>query len=103
MADETNPRSLDFQLDHLVELYEKLPRNDPADLAGMYAALKTLRAIDLQRIPFSASNKTARGQQTMKHLDRFLSELENLLPKWSNDLSSRYFSHARTLPVRMGQ
>jgi len=103
MADETNPRSLDFQLDHLAELYEKLPRNDPADLAAMRAAVKTLRAIDLQRIPFSASNKATRGQQTMKHLDRFLLELEQLLPKWSNDLSSRYFSHARTLPVRMGQ
>jgi len=103
MADETNPRSLDFQLDHLAELYEKLPRNDPADLAGMNAAVKTLRAIDLQRILFSASNKAVRGQQTIKHLDRFLSELEQLLPKWSNDLSSRYFSHARTLPVSMGQ
>ncbi len=103
MADGTNPRSLDFQLDHLAELYEKLPRNDPADLAAMHAAVKTLRAIDLQRISFSASNKTTRRPQTMKHLDRFLSELEHLLPKWSNDLSSRYFSHARTLPVRMGQ
>jgi uncharacterized alpha-E superfamily protein len=27
MADETNPRSLDFQLSHLAELYEKLPRH----------------------------------------------------------------------------
>jgi hypothetical protein len=25
-----------------------------------------------------------------------------LLPSWSNNLSSRYFSHARTLPVTIG-
>ena len=34
MADETNPRSLDFQLSHLADLYQKLPRHVPDDLAG---------------------------------------------------------------------
>ena len=34
MADETNPRSLDFQLSHLADLYQKLPRHVPVDLAG---------------------------------------------------------------------
>jgi uncharacterized circularly permuted ATP-grasp superfamily protein len=103
MADETNPRSLDFQLDHLVELYEKLPRHDPAGLKMMQGALKTLRSIDLHGVLFPASNKASKPQQRLKHLDRFLADLEQLLPKWSNDLSSRYFSHARTLPVTMGQ
>lgn len=103
MADETNPRSLDFQLDHLVELYEKLPRHDPAELKMMQGALKTLRSIDLHGVLFPASNKASKPQQRLKHLDRFLADLEQLLPKWSNDLSSRYFSHARTLPVTMGQ
>ena len=103
MADETNPRSLDFQLDHLVELYEKLPRHDAAELKVMQNALKTLRSFDLQGIPFPASNNGPRTRQGLKHLDRFLADLEQLLPKWSNDLSSRYFSHARTLPVTMGQ
>ena len=27
MADETNPRSLDFQIGHLADLYRKLPRH----------------------------------------------------------------------------
>ena len=103
MADETNPRSLDFQLDHLVELYQKLPRHDPADLQAMQSALKTLRSIDLQGITFLASNKKMASQPGLKHLERFLADLEQLLPKWSNDLSSQYFSHARTLPVTMGQ
>ena len=103
MADETNPRSLDFQLDHLVELYEKLPRHEASELKTLQGALEGLRAIDLQRILYPASKKATRGQQTIKHVDRFLTDLEQLLPKWSNDLSSRYFSHARTLPVTMGQ
>jgi hypothetical protein len=29
--------------------------------------------------------------------------LEGLLPSWSNNLSNRYFSHARTLPITIGQ
>ena len=39
MADETNPRSLDFQLSHLADLYQKLPRHVPVDLQAMRAAL----------------------------------------------------------------
>ena len=37
MADETNPRSLDFQLSHLADLYAKLPRHIPEDLQAMQA------------------------------------------------------------------
>ncbi len=35
MADESNPRSLDFQLTHLVDLYQRLPRHLPEDLQAM--------------------------------------------------------------------
>ncbi len=38
MLDESNPRSLEFQLAHLVDLYEKLPRYDPSDLQTMKGA-----------------------------------------------------------------
>jgi uncharacterized circularly permuted ATP-grasp superfamily protein/uncharacterized alpha-E superfamily protein len=103
MADETNPRSLDFQLDHLAELYEKLPRRDPSDLKMMQDAVESLRGVDLQAILYPLSGKPARGENGLKQLDRYLAELERLLPLWSNNLSSRYFSHARTLPVSMGQ
>ena len=98
MADETNPRSLDFQLSHIAELYEKLPRHVPAELNAMQAALHALRAFDLQEI-----SKNIRSEDGMSKLDRFLAELEILLPSWSNNLSSQYFSHARTLPITVGQ
>ena len=110
MLDGSNPRSLEFQLDHLVELYEKLPRFDPADLLTLTRALERLRSIDLQSIVYpphgateAAAGKPLRPNPALRRLDLSLAELENLLPSWSNNLSSRYFSHARTLPITMGQ
>ena len=107
LADETNPRSLDFQLAHLVDLYAKLPRHLPADLEAMREALAALRGFDLRAItyaaPAAASAKQKRALDGLGQMDRYLGELENLLPSWSNSLSSRYFSHARTLPITMGQ
>jgi uncharacterized alpha-E superfamily protein len=38
MADETNPRSLDFQLSHLADLYQKLPQAPPGSI------LKSMRS-----------------------------------------------------------
>jgi uncharacterized circularly permuted ATP-grasp superfamily protein len=103
MADETNPRSLDFQLEHMAELYEKLPRYDPSDWKTMRDALETLRSVDLQSILYPMLGKSRQEKKGLKQLDRYLAELERLLPSWSNNLSSRYFSHARTLPIIMGQ
>ena len=101
MADETNPRSLDFQLSHLSDLYAKLPRHLGPDLQSMQAAVASLRRVDLQTIvhPMEGSQGTSLGIRT---LDRLLKKLEELLPSWSNSLSSHYFSHARSLPISMG-
>jgi uncharacterized circularly permuted ATP-grasp superfamily protein/uncharacterized alpha-E superfamily protein len=107
MADETNPRSLDFQLDHLADLYEKLPRHAPEDLHSMRKAVAMLRSIDLQAItypsPLKGVEKATRDASALFRLDQYLAELEGLLPAWSNDLSSRYFSHARTQPTTVGE
>ncbi len=105
MADETNPRSLCFQLNHLTDLYEKLPRHISADLLAMESALASLRRIDLQAMAFAPLGGGPKGggpHSGLLELDRFLSQLEDLLPSWSNNLSSHYFSHARTLPIAMG-
>jgi len=104
MADETNPRSLDFQLSHLAELYAKLPRHSEDDLQSMHDALALLRSFDLGKLryPLPGAAKVARSENGLAELERFLRGLEGLLPSWSNNLSSRYFSHARTLPVSIG-
>ena len=103
MADETNPRSLDFQLSHLVDLYQKLPRHLPADLKAMRAALALLRSFDLRKVRYPLPGAAANGSDGLTRLAGFLRELEGLLPSWSNNLSNRYFSHARTLPITIGQ
>ena len=104
MADETNPRSLDFQLAHLADLYQKLPRHLPSELQAMRDALASLRGFDLGKLryPLPGPSKMANGTDGLHQLERFLRGLEKLLPSWSNNLSGRYFSHARTLPVTMG-
>jgi len=103
MADETNPRSLDFQLSHLADLYQKLPRHLPVDLQAMRAALALLRNFDLRKLKYPLPGAAADASDGLSHLAGFLRELEGLLPSWSNNLSSRYFSHARTLPISIGQ
>ncbi len=105
MADETNPRSLDFQLTHLVDLYQKLPRHLSDDLQAMREALALLRGFDLRelRFPLPGAVTAAQDAEGLSRLERFLRDLERLLPSWSNNLSSRYFSHARTLPINIGQ
>jgi uncharacterized alpha-E superfamily protein len=104
MADGTNPRSLDFQLAHLVDLYQRLPRHQPDDLQAMRDALALLRGFDLQTIGFTLPGDSAAAQDTegLARLGGFLSGLERLLPSWSDNLSSLYFSHARTLPITIG-
>ena len=107
MADETNPRSLDFQLSHLVDLYQKLPRHQPDDLEAMRDALRTAHAVSIcERLNIHCRAPTSERRVVptgCPGLNDFLRELERLLPSWSNNLSSRYFSHARTLPITIGQ
>jgi uncharacterized circularly permuted ATP-grasp superfamily protein/uncharacterized alpha-E superfamily protein len=102
MADDSNPRSLDFQLSHLVELYEKLPRHVAADLLAMEGALTSLRNIQLQAVQLSSLLKSKRAPNEFLTIDNYLMELESLLPSWSNNLASQYFNHARTMPIAMG-
>jgi len=105
LADETNPRSLVFQLNRLVDQYQRLPRHLPDDLQAMRNALASLRSFDLRdlKYPLPGAATVANGSDGLSRLERFLSELERLLPSWSNSISSRYFSHARTLPITIGQ
>jgi uncharacterized alpha-E superfamily protein len=105
MADETNPRSLDFQLTHLSELYQKLPRHSSADLEAMRDALTELRGFDLHAMKYPRMNGEVSSDDGdgLLRLERFLRELERLLPSWSNNLSSNYFSLARTFPVTIGE
>ena len=107
MADESNPRSLDFQLAHLADIYHKLPRHMADDLEAMREALAMLRSFDLRTLSYSLPGEApkkvkSKGSEGLVRLENFLGGLERLLPSWSDNLSSRYFSHARTLPISIG-
>ncbi|MGA9243104.1 MAG: hypothetical protein WBW03_14140, partial [Silvibacterium sp.] len=86
-------------------LYQKLPRHLPDDLQAMRDVLALLRNFDLREMQYPLPGAVAmtNGSEGLSRLERFLRELERLLPSWSNNLSSRYFSHARTLPITIGQ
>jgi uncharacterized alpha-E superfamily protein len=105
MSDDMNPRSLDFQLRHLADLYEKLPRHLTEDMQTMRSAADALRSFDLREIqyPLPGAATGQNGLDGLSRLERFLRDTERLLPSWSNNLSSRYFSHARSLPITIGQ
>ena len=101
-ADGSNPRSLDFQLTHLVHLYQQLPRHLADDLDAMRQAQVLLRAFDLQKLSYPLPGAVADDADGLHRLESFLKGLEALLTSWSNNLSSWYFSHARTLPITIG-
>jgi uncharacterized circularly permuted ATP-grasp superfamily protein/uncharacterized alpha-E superfamily protein len=104
MADTTNPRSLAFQITHLADLYQKLPRYMPDDLLTMRAVSELLRSFDLRSLeyplPGAASREHPPGE--LSRLQESLKGLESLLPSWSDNLSNMYFSHARTFSISIG-
>jgi uncharacterized alpha-E superfamily protein len=104
MADETNPRSLNFQMAHLTKLYRRLPRHTKDDFEAIRHALKLLRGLDLQQVdfPLPGSGRTGRCSDGLLQLDSSLSYVQNLLHSWADNISLTYFNHARTYPISIG-
>jgi uncharacterized alpha-E superfamily protein len=99
-----NPRSVDFQLAQLIELYQKLPRHVPADLETMREALIRLRSFDLGKLHYPLPNAERRAHGSgFKRLRGFLDDLEEVLNSWSRNLTARYFSHVSVLPIKIGE
>jgi uncharacterized alpha-E superfamily protein len=103
LLDELNPRSLAFQLNHLGDLYEKLPRHVGRDLRTIRKAAARVSEVDLSKLAYSAPGALEPDKlQPFIALDKLLQELEDLLPSWSNNISNTYFSHARTFAITLG-
>jgi uncharacterized alpha-E superfamily protein len=102
MADETNPRALNFQMNHLCGLYAKLPRHSPDDLKAIQHATTRLRQLDLENIDFPLPGRTVPKSEGQLDLEKLLHFVENLLPSWADNISLTYFNHARTYPISMG-
>ncbi|MGC2656979.1 MAG: circularly permuted type 2 ATP-grasp protein [Bryobacteraceae bacterium] len=105
MADETNPRSLDFQLSHVADLYGKLPRHSSDDLLILKNSVASLRGVNLRSVnyPLPGSDVAEENSEEHQRLRSVLKKLNAVLADWSNNLTDRYFSHARTLPIAIGE
>jgi hypothetical protein len=70
----------------------------------MKEALGMLRSFDLRELSYSLPTEPSAATRAdgLVRLESFLGGLERLLPSWSDNLSGRYFSHARTLPISIG-
>ncbi len=93
LTDETNPRSLAFQLRALVDHVEQLPRDggqplrSPEQRAAM-AALNSIHMIDVEAL------EEKPGGHHPTRIDRLLSRLADQLPRLSETISNRYLIHA---------
>jgi uncharacterized alpha-E superfamily protein len=93
LTDETNPRSIVYQLQALEEHVTRLPRAGRTPLLVPEArtvlrALSVVRVADLERLSRSDSN----GRRTA--LDETLSEIETALPLLADQLTLSYLAHA---------
>jgi uncharacterized alpha-E superfamily protein len=95
LADESNPRSLAFQLVALTESIDRLPRDAtiPGRSAEQRLVLSNLTAVRLAELE-SLAHADDSGNRT--RLQTLLSSLEADLPVLSDVIAASYFSHLQT-------
>lgn len=91
LLDETNPRSVAFQLVALNEHVAALPR-DPADPAR--TPHERIAQSLLHAIRMADSEQLAEPKEGRQQLDRLLARLAEQLPKLGEAISHRYLIHA---------
>jgi len=104
MADESNPRSLNFQMTHLADLHSRLPRYSAPDQEAIRQAVGLLRGLDLERLqfPLPGGEWPAQDRAGQLQIDRVLGSVQELLPGWAANISLTYFDHVHTYPISIG-
>jgi uncharacterized circularly permuted ATP-grasp superfamily protein/uncharacterized alpha-E superfamily protein len=104
LADETNPRSVAFQLAALGMHVEQLPRESAADSPGIELAI-TSNALEALRSADMAALCRRDRQGDRPALRAVLDQVAAGLPRFSDGLTRAYFSHAdaRQLAARRSQ
>ena len=105
MTDQNNPRSLIFQLLHLADFYQRLPRHSPEELKAIQHAVALLHGLDLEKVelPLPGNENIGADPRGQLELDRLFSLIQGLLYSWADNISLVYFNHATTLPISLGQ
>ncbi|MCA9120863.1 MAG: circularly permuted type 2 ATP-grasp protein [Planctomycetales bacterium] len=101
LTDETNPRSLVYQLEAISDHVENLPRDSSQPLRGpdqriALSMLHSARMLDLEA--FQEYRESAKSSA----LERALARIGNQLPKLSDMIGHRYLIHA-DVPQQMSE
>jgi uncharacterized alpha-E superfamily protein len=93
LTDETNPRSVAFQLVNIAQHVDALPRDRTQPVYGKdqriaMAALHSVRMLDVQAL---AEIHTLGGSDQLAHVCQ---RLESRLPELSDAITHRYLIHA---------
>jgi uncharacterized alpha-E superfamily protein len=101
LTDETNPRSIAYQLEAIAAHVDELPRSDTQAVRSpeQRMALALLNAVRLADV-FELSQTTSQGER--EALDRLLKRLCDQLPRFSDAVSGRFLIHAG-LPRHFGK
>lgn len=101
ITDETNPRSILFQLERIVEVMAQLPIEAdevaiPVDRRTAFELLHTVRMSQ----PSELVKQNPSGKR--ESLDRLLEQLTERLPELSNQIAARYLIHTTTAQTLTG-
>jgi uncharacterized alpha-E superfamily protein len=95
LLDETNPRSLVYQLNHLQQHISELPK-DRVDHRLNHEERLVLKVLtNLRLADLGTLSVVKDGARSYERLGRLLSRLEKLLIQTSETLSCKYFTHAQ--------
>jgi hypothetical protein len=75
------------------------------DARAIHDALLRLKSLNIAAVEYALPDDPGASNQSgdRQTLQRLLGELGQLLPSWSDNLSSTYFSHVRTIPIAIGE
>jgi uncharacterized alpha-E superfamily protein len=92
LTDETNPRSIAFQLESIVQHVDRLPRDMALAVRGAdeRIALSVLNSVRLADVETLCQSK---GNEFREQLERLLKRLQEQLPKLSDAIAHRYLIH----------
>ncbi|WP_143544121.1 circularly permuted type 2 ATP-grasp protein [Rhodopirellula sp. MGV] len=95
ITDETNPRSLQFQIDRIASLMDKLPTTEGP--TGSDAILRLVSSLQF-RVTTADPTKlaTIAKDGRLEHLQHLLEEVADDLPKLFNQINARYLIHTES-------
>jgi len=101
ITDETNPRSILFQLERIAEVMDQLPleAEEVAIPVDRRTAFELLHKVRMSQ-PSELAKKNPSGRR--EALDQLLEELTEQLPELSNQIAARYLIHTMTAQTLTG-